>query len=69
MKKDKLKALDPAEMRKKLEEIDEQSFRVKFQMAMGQSEGLKRLRENRKDRARLLTWLKQSELEKAQATK
>jgi large subunit ribosomal protein L29 len=62
MKKDKLKALDPAEMRNKLTEIDEQSFRVKFQMAMGQSEGLKRLRENRKDRARLLTWLRQNEL-------
>jgi large subunit ribosomal protein L29 len=62
MKKDKLKALDPAEMQNKLTEIDEQSFRVKFQMAMGQSEGLKRLRENRKDRARLLTWLRQNEL-------
>jgi large subunit ribosomal protein L29 len=62
MKKDKLKALDPAEMQSKLTEIDEQSFRVKFQMAMGQSEGLKRLRENRKDRARLLTWLRQNEL-------
>jgi large subunit ribosomal protein L29 len=62
MKKDKLKALDPAEMRNKLTEIDEQSFRVKFQIAMGQSEGLKRLRENRKDRARLLTWLRQNEL-------
>jgi len=68
MKKDKLKALDPAEMRNKLTEIDEQSFRVKFQMAMGQSEGLKRLRENRKDRARLLTWIRQNEL-KAQASK
>jgi large subunit ribosomal protein L29 len=62
MKKDKLKALDPAEMQSKLTEIDEQSFRVKFQIAMGQSEGLKRLRENRKDRARLLTWLRQNEL-------
>jgi large subunit ribosomal protein L29 len=62
MKKDKLKALDPAEMQSKLTEIDEQSFRLKFQMAMGQSEGLKRLRENRKDRARLLTWLRQNEL-------
>jgi large subunit ribosomal protein L29 len=68
MKKDKLKALDPAEMQNKLTEIDEQSFRVKFQMAMGQSEGLKRLRENRKDRARLLTWIRQNEL-KAQASK
>jgi large subunit ribosomal protein L29 len=62
MKKDKLKALDPAEMENKLREIDEQSFRVKFQMSMGQNEGLKRLRENRKDRARLLTWLRQGEM-------
>jgi large subunit ribosomal protein L29 len=62
MKKDKLKALDPAEMENKLREIDEQSFRVKFQMSMGQTEGLKRLRENRKDRARLLTWLRQGEM-------
>jgi large subunit ribosomal protein L29 len=65
MKKDKLKSLDPAEMRNKLTEMDEQSFRVKFQMAMGQSDGLKRLRENRKDRARLLTWLRENELKGA----
>jgi ribosomal protein L29 len=31
-------------------------------MSMGQTEGLKRLRENRKDRARLLTWLRQGEM-------
>jgi large subunit ribosomal protein L29 len=67
MKKDKMKALDPAEMRNKLQQIDEQSFRLKFQMSMGQTDGLKRLRENRKDRARLLTWLKQDELRKAEA--
>ncbi|HEX4276520.1 MAG TPA: 50S ribosomal protein L29 [Bryobacteraceae bacterium] len=65
MKKDKMKALDPAEMQAKLREIDEQSFRVKFQMSMGQSDGLKRLRENRRDRARLLTWLHEGELKKA----
>ena len=65
MKKDKLKSLDPAEMRNKLTEMDEQSFRVKFQMAMGQTDGLKRLRENRKDRARLLTWIRQNELKGA----
>jgi large subunit ribosomal protein L29 len=62
MKKDKMKGLDPLEMQTKLREIDEQSFRVKFQLSMGQTEGLKRLRENRKDRARLLTWLRQTEL-------
>jgi large subunit ribosomal protein L29 len=65
MKKDKMKGLDPVEMQAKLREIDEQSFRVKFQLSMGQTEGLKRLRENRKDRARLLTWLRQNELKEA----
>jgi large subunit ribosomal protein L29 len=59
MKKDKLRGLDPAEMRNKLTEIDEQSFRFKFQMSMGQTEGLRKLREMRKDRARLLTYLRQ----------
>jgi len=62
MKKHKLRGLDPLEMQSKLREIDEQSFRVKFQLSMGQTEGLKRLRENRRDRARLLTWLRQNEL-------
>jgi large subunit ribosomal protein L29 len=62
MKKDKLRGLDPLEMQSKLREIDEQSFRVKFQLSMGQTEGLKRLRENRRDRARLLTYLRESEL-------
>jgi len=62
MKKDKLRGLDPLEMQSKLREIDEQSFRVKFQLSMGQTEGLKKLRENRKDRARLLTYLRETEL-------
>jgi large subunit ribosomal protein L29 len=62
MKKDKLRDLDPAEMQNKLREMDEQSFRIKFQISMGQTEGVKRMRENRKDRARLLTYLRESEL-------
>ncbi len=65
MKKDKLRGLDPAEMRNKLQEIDEQSFRIKFQMSMGQTDGLKRMRENRRDRARLLTYLRERELQGA----
>ena len=69
MKKDKMKSLDPAEMQNRLREMEEQSFRVKFQMSMGQSEGLKRLRENRRDRARLLTYLRQTELAKKQGAK
>jgi large subunit ribosomal protein L29 len=65
MKKDKLSALDPAEMEQKLREIQEQTFRMKFQMTMGQTEGLKKLREMRKDRARLLTYLRNRELQGA----
>jgi large subunit ribosomal protein L29 len=62
MKKDKMRGLDPAEMQNKLREMDESSFRIKFQMAMGQVDGIKRLRENRKDKARLLTYLREKEL-------
>jgi large subunit ribosomal protein L29 len=62
MKKDKLRGLDPAEMTQKLAEIQEQQFRIKFQMSMGQSDGLRKLREMRKDKARLLTYQREKEL-------
>ena len=62
MKKDKLRGLDPAEMQNKLREMDEQSFRIKFQISMGQTDGIKKMRENRKDRARVLAYLRESEL-------
>jgi len=65
MKKDKLRGLDLAEMQQKLQEINEQSFRIRFQMSMGQPEGLRKLREMRKERARLLTYLRERELETA----
>lgn len=62
MKKDKLRGLDTAEMENKLREMDEQRFRIKFQMSMGQSDGVRKLREMRTDRARLLTYLREKEL-------
>jgi large subunit ribosomal protein L29 len=62
MKKDKLKTLEPAEMEQKLTEMEEQAFRIKFQMSMGQTDGLRKLREMRKDRARLLTYQREAEL-------
>ena len=65
MKTDKLRGLDPAEMQTKLKEIDEQTVRIRFQMSMGQVDGLRRLREMRRERARLLTYLRQRELEGA----
>jgi large subunit ribosomal protein L29 len=63
MKKDKLSGLDPAEMQAKLKEIEDQGFQLRFRMSMGQTEGLKKIREMRKDKARLLTYLRSKELQ------
>jgi large subunit ribosomal protein L29 len=62
MKKDKLSGLDPAEMRVKLKEIEDENFQLRFRMSMGQTEGLRKIREMRKDKARLLTYLRAKEL-------
>ena len=69
MKKDQPRGLDPAEMQQKLQEMSEQTFRIRFQMSMGQPEGLRKLRENRKDRARLLTYLREREVKEATPVK
>ena len=42
--------------------MEEQFFRLQFQMNMGQTDGLKKLRGMKKDRARLLTILREREL-------
>jgi large subunit ribosomal protein L29 len=54
--------LDDKELNHKLSEMEDQFFRLKFQKAMGQMDGLKKLRTMRKDRARILTVLRQREL-------
>jgi len=43
--------------------MTEQMFTLRFQMAMGQTESLKKMRELRKDHARLLTILREKESE------
>ncbi len=59
---DKHRALDTAELQKNFRESAEQMFRLRFQMSMGQMEGLKKYRSMRKDRARMLTVLREREL-------
>ena len=54
--------LDDKELKHKLSEMEDQFFRLKFQKSMGQLEGLKKLRTMRKDKARILTALRQREL-------
>ena len=62
MKGLKVHDLDDNELKNKLTEMDEQLFRLQFQMSMGQMDGLKKLRVMRKDRARIHTVLRQREL-------
>ncbi|MCC6862259.1 MAG: 50S ribosomal protein L29 [Bryobacterales bacterium] len=55
MKAQKLRDLDPQELEQQRKEMQEQLFRLRFQMSMGQMEGLKKYRILRKDLARILT--------------
>lgn len=65
MKADKVRGLNSKELDVQLREMDEQLFRLRFQIGMGQTDGLKKYREVRKDRARLLTVKRERELEAA----
>lgn len=57
--------LDTAELAAKEAEMREQIFRLRFQIGMGQTDGIKKYRALRKDVARLLTVRRQAELEGA----
>lgn len=62
MKADEFRNLDGAEMGAKEAEMREQMFRLKFQLSMGQVDGLRKYRGLRKDLARLLTIRREKEL-------
>ena len=59
---DKIRALDATELAKQLREAEEQSFRLRFQLSMGQADGLRKIRQLRKERARILTVQREREL-------
>ena len=62
MRADKVRELDSTELERQVNDLKEQSFRLRFQLTMGQTDGLKKLRAIRKDRARMLTILRDREL-------
>ena len=62
---EKARGLDAAEITKQLKEASEQMFRLRFQLSMGQADGLTKLRNLRKDRARMLTVQRERELGQA----
>jgi large subunit ribosomal protein L29 len=56
---DKARGLDAAELSKQVKDTAEQMFRLRFQMSMGQMDGIKKLRSLRRERARMLTVLRE----------
>jgi len=59
---EKLRNLTDAELLHQQQELNDQLFRLKFQLKMGQTESLTKIRGLRKDVARILTVVREKEL-------
>jgi large subunit ribosomal protein L29 len=57
----KMRDLSVEELRNQESDAHEQMFRLRFQWQMGQTETLTKIRQLRKDRARMLTVLREKE--------
>ena len=62
MRMEKIREIDTEELTRQANDAREQMFRLRFQMTIGQTDTLKKLRLLRKDRARMLTTLREREL-------
>jgi len=59
---EKIREEGPTELQAREKDLVEQIFRLRFQLTTGQAEALKRLREAKKDLARVKTLLRAQEL-------
>jgi len=57
----KIRDMSIEELERQEAQMKEQLFRLRFQWAMGQTETLKKMRELRKDRARVQTIIREKE--------
>ena len=62
MKADKVRNLTDVELKHQERDLADQLFKLKFQLNMGQTESLKKIRGLRKDIARVKTILREQEL-------
>ncbi len=62
MRAEKIRGIDAADLQRQVQDTQEQLFRLRFQMGMGNAEGLKKYRNLKKDRARMLTVLREKEI-------
>jgi large subunit ribosomal protein L29 len=63
MDAEKIRNLTDAELRQQQRELNDQLFRLKFQLSMGQTESLKKIRGLKKDIARIKTIERQRQLQ------
>jgi len=68
MKAEKVRNLTDEELLHQERELGDQLFKLKFQLNMGQTESLKKIRGLRKDIARVKTIARERELTAARAT-
>ncbi len=62
MNVDKIRNLTDVELNHQQHELSDQLFKMKFQLKMGQTESLKKIRELKKDIARVKTVMRQKQL-------
>jgi len=62
VKAEQLRDLTADELKRKLAELKEELFNLRFQLAMGQLDNPMRVREVRKDIARVMTVMREREL-------
>ncbi|HJQ22358.1 MAG TPA: 50S ribosomal protein L29 [Blastocatellia bacterium] len=65
MKADELRDLNDDDLHAKVAELKESIFRMRFKLSLGNTDVVKNLREARKDLARVLTLIRERDLEVA----
>ncbi len=65
MRGEQIRQVDTNDLKNQLREQEETLFRLRFQISMGQTEGVKKMHELKKDRARMLSVLRERELKEA----
>ena len=65
MKPDKIREMSPDELRSKERELQEQLFRLRFQKSIGQLDDPGKIRDTRRDIARVKTIIRQHDIGRA----
>ena len=65
MKAEKIREMSPDELRSKERELQEQLFRLRFQKSIGQLDDPGKIRDTRRDIARVKTIIRQQDIQRA----